>query len=148
MELGKSFFSITPEAFKAIYVNLAGRESLRMVYSQVSVTTKHKGIVASKFIRVDYRAALDGRDSHVQDPFGRDILNHFDFHNTVPLEDAKDWDLTSNAPATFALASSAKVGLVEFYFSVQHFLGLTTLSKDSYSQNVNGLEYRRVTESP
>lgn len=147
MELGKSFFSIAPEAFKAIYIDLAGRKTLCMVYSQVPVTTEHKGIVASEFIRVDYRAALYGLDSHVQDSFGRDIFNYLDFHHAVSLEDAKDGYFASSAPATFALASSTKVGLIEFYLSVQHFLWLTTLSKDSHSQNVSGLEHCRITES-
>src|SRR3990170_2475760 len=117
MELNKSFFSITPEAFKTINVYFTGCKQFTMINPQMSITTKHKRIIAFKFISVNNRATSNGFNCHIKYRLGCNIFNNINPYYPISLKNTKYWNLIPCASTTFTLASATKVRLIKFYLT-------------------------------
>lgn len=58
MELDKPFLDVAPETFNVVYVNFAAGKELFMVDVEMTITAKHKRVIAPEFVGVDDSAAL------------------------------------------------------------------------------------------
>jgi len=146
MKFHDSFFSIAPKAFKPINVHFASRESFLMVDLQMSIATKHKGIITPEFIRVYNRASSYGFNRHRQKRFSCNILNHFNQNSAVSLENSEYWNLVISSPSSFAFTSSTKITFIQFYLAVQKILRLLGIGYNSNPDNCNSLQNRWIAQ--
>ena len=107
-----SLFGPTPESFQAVDVYPASGEMLPMIDLQVPVATKHQGVIDPIAVGIDDAATAhlgDGQPQHRMSPHIGD-----DLHADLPLafQDAENRDLASSTTSSFALAATAKVGLI------------------------------------
>ena len=146
MKLGQPFLRIAPKTFQAVDIDLAGREALAMIDSQMPVSAEHQRIVAAEFVGIDNRAPADRLDRHVQQTLRRDISNDLDLHDAVSLENSEDGDLPGRASSAFPLASASEVGLVQLDLSVHQQLPIQ-VGQDRQAENGHGFEHGRITQS-
>src|SRR5574337_938665 len=146
MELNKSFFRITPEAFKSINVHFTRGKHLTMINPQMSIATKHKRIVAFKFIGIYDRAASDSLHSHSKDRFCSNILNDINLTPPVSLQNTEYRDFIIGAPSPFALTSTTKICLIKLYLTMKKFLGILIACYDGLSHNTYRLMHRWITK--
>ena len=146
MELNKSFFSITPEDFKTINVHFTRGKHFTMINPQMSIATKHKCIVAFKFIGVYDRAASDSLNSHIKDRFCSNILNDINLNHPVSLQNTEYRDFIIGTSTPFALTSTTKICLIKLYLTIKKFLGILIACYNGLSNNIYRLMYRWITK--
>jgi len=146
MMFNKSFFSITPEAFNTVNIDLTRGESLPVVYLQVPISTKHQRIIAFEFVCVNNRAPSNSLNGEVEQCFCCDILDYFNFYNSISFKDAKDRDLIECTPASFPFASTSKVGLIKLNLPLKEFFTFTVIGQDGHPDCINRFEYSRITK--
>src|SRR3972149_4656026 len=146
MELNKSFFSITPEAFKTINVYFTGCKQFTMINPQMSITAKHKRIIAFKFISVNNRATPNGFNCHIKYRLSCNIFNNITPYYPVSLKNTEHWNLIPVASTTFTLASATKVCLIKLYLTTKKIMGILIACYYSSSNNGYSFMYRWVTQ--
>lgn len=144
--LDESFLGVAPEALEAVDINLAPGESLAVIDLEVPVTAAHQGIIASEFIRVNDRSALHGFDREIHQGFSRHILDDFDLHPSVPLQEAKDGDFAPCTPTPSALASSPEIGLIQFDFPFK-LMKVLGLSQNGQAEEMGGPKGGGIADS-
>src|SRR3989337_2065986 len=115
MELNKSFFSITPEAFKTINVYFTGCKQFTMINPQMSITAKHKRIIAFKFISVNNRATPNGFNCHIKYRLYGNIFNNIDPYYPVSLKNTEYWALIHSSYRRLTLAHAITACLIKLY---------------------------------
>src|SRR3990172_9329066 len=146
MELNKSFFSITPEAFKAINVHFTRGKHLTMINPKMSIATKHKCIIAFKFISIHDRAASDSLNSHIKDRFCRNILNDINLNHPVSLQNTEYRDFIICPSTPLALTSTTKICLIKLYLTIKKFLGILIACYNGLPNNIYRFMYRWITK--
>src|SRR3989304_1596939 len=146
MELNKSFFSITPEAFKTINVYFTGCKQFTMINPQMSITAKHKRIIAFKFISVNNRATPNGFNCHIKYRLSCNIFNNINPYYPVSLKNTEYRNLIPGASTTFTLASATKVCLIKLYLTTKKIMGILIACYYSSSNNGYSFMYRWVTQ--
>lgn len=90
MMFNQSLFGVRPKTFQAININFSQSKTLTMVDPQMPISTKHQGIIASEFIRIDNTSSSDQFNGHVQKGFGSYVWNHIDFNHAITLQNAEN----------------------------------------------------------
>jgi hypothetical protein len=125
MVFDESLFSLTPETFNTVNVDLAGGKSFFMIDFKMPVTTKHERVIAFEFIGIDDRASSDSLHREIQKRLSPDVLDHLHFNNPVSLQDAENRDFVGCSTASFTLTPAAKVGLVELNLTLKKVRRIT-----------------------
>lgn len=146
MKLYKPLFSITPEALKSIDVDLAYGEAFAMVNPQMSVSAKHKGIIAFEFIGIHNRTSSDGFYCHLQNRFGSHIFKNLNLNNTVPLQNTENRDFIKGSPATFAFTFAAKIGFIKLYLAIKKIWRIYGISYNGNPNKSNCLKNSRIAQ--
>jgi len=147
MVLNESFFSITPESFNTINVNLARSKAFSMVNFEMSVTTKHQRVVALELIGINDGSPSDSLNREAQKCLGTNILYNIDFYDAIPLQDAKNRNFVGCATASFAFPSATEIGLIELNFPLKKTAGASIASYNGHSNDVHSLQNRGITQS-
>lgn len=142
MKFYNSLLCTTPEAFKAVNINLARSKSLFMVISQMPISTKHKSIIAFEFISVHNRASSDCFYSHRKKRLRGDVLYNIHSNNTISLENPEYRNLVISTSSSFSFASATKIGFIKLYRAVEKILGIFVICYNSNSNKSNGFQNR------
>ena len=146
MELHDSLFGITPESLKAINVYFSGRESSFMVDSQMTISTKHKGIITPKFIGIDNRSTSYCFNGHIHKRLSRNIPNDFNPNRSVSLVNTEYRHFPCCSPSSLSLAPPPKVAFIKFNLSFKKTIRVLGC-QDRQSNNSYGFQHRRITQS-
>jgi len=146
MKLDNSFFCITPEALKAVNVNLASGKSLLMIKPQMPVSTKHQSIIASEFISIHNRTPSYSFHRHRQKRFSRNILDNFNQNSPVSLENSEYRNLIISPSASLSFTSSSKIRFIKFYLAIQKILCLLGIGYNSNPDNGNSFKNRWIAQ--
>lgn len=146
MMFDEPFFGIAPEALETVDINPAPSKSLAVIDLEVPVTAAHQGIIATEFIGVNNRSSLHGLDRKIHQGLGRHVLDDFDLHPSLPLQEAKDRDFASCAPTPSALASSPEIGLIQFDFPFK-LVKVLGLSQNGQAEEMGGPQGGGVADS-
>ncbi len=146
MVLDESFFSIAPEAFNTINIDLAGCKELFMIDFKMPVATKHQRVITFEFIGVDDRSAPDSFNCEIQKCSGLDILDDLDLNDPVSLQDAENRDFVGSSTAPFAFASASEIGFVKFDFTPKEVILADRSSGNGHSDDIQGFEHRGVAQ--
>jgi len=147
MMLDQPFLGVGPEALKAVYIDLAGAEPSLMIDSQMPVAAEHQAVVAAEFVRIDNATPANHLDRHAQEGFGRDVGNDLDLNHSLTLENAEYRDFPGGSTSPVALAASAEIGLVQLDFSLEEELTILVGGRNTFPDQVESLEDRRVGQS-
>jgi hypothetical protein len=146
MKFYNSLLRITPEAFKAININLTRSKSLSMINSQMPISTKHKSIIASKFISVHNRASSHCFYSHRKKRLSSNVLYNIHSNSTISLENTEYRDLVISTSSSFPFAFSTKIGFIKLYLCIQKILGIFSICHNSNPEKSNGLQNRWIAQ--
>jgi hypothetical protein len=147
MKVGQPLFGVTPEPFQAVDVHLSGRKGFAVIDPQVAVAAKHQTVIAAELVGIDEAAATDGLDRLFQQAPGGNILDHLHANHAVSLVNAEYRHFRGRSPAPLALASAAKVRLVQLDFPGQKIGGIRSRGQNRIAQQVVRLQGRRITDS-
>jgi len=114
---------------------------------QMPVAAEHQTVVAAELVGIDDAAATDGLDRLFQQAPGRNIRDDLHSNHAISLVKAKHRHFRGRPPAPLALASAAKVRLVQLNFPGQKIRGIRGRDQDRIAQQVVRLQSRRVTDS-
>lgn len=90
-----------------------------MIDAQMTVSTKHKSIVASEAIGVNDGPSPDRLDCHIQDFLSGEVRHYLSLHHTVSLENTEDGNLSCGTTASLTLSAAPEVGFIHFDFAVK-----------------------------
>lgn len=139
MMLNQALLGKAPEPFKTVDVNLAsGIDLVSVVNLEMAVAAKHQGIVDMELVRVDNASPANFLHRHAYERIGLDVRNNLYVDESVPLQDAKNRDLSCSPAASFSFAPAAEVGLVELDFTTQKRFRIGCVSKNGGTDNHDG----------
>jgi len=147
MVLDQPLFSITPESFHPININLARGKAFSMVNFEMPVTAKHQGVIALEFIGIHDGSPPDRLDGEVQQCFRPDILYHRDLNDAIAVQDAEDRDFMGGAAPPLAPPSATEIGLIEFDLPLEKIAGSSIARYNGHPDDIHGLQNRGVTQS-
>ena len=149
MELDKPFLGITPKTLDAVYVNFAVGKELFMVDVDMTITAKHKRVVAPEFVGVDDSAAPHGFNSKVKKRARRNVMDGLDLNDAISLQNAENRDFSCCPSAALTLASAAEVTFVHLNPSSKKFGVAGTLGNgyNGCAYYSNTFQGSRVTKS-
>ena len=145
--LDQPLFGVGPEALQAVDVDLARTEPPLMIDSQMAVAAEHQAVITAESVSIDDASPPDHPDRHAQEGPGRDIGHDLDFNHPLALENAEYRDFAGGSTSPVALAPSAEVGLVRLDLSPEEELTIRAFGGNAFSDQVVGLEDRRVRRS-
>jgi len=146
MVLDEPFFSIAPEAFNTINIDLAGCKEFFMIDFKMPVATKHQRVITFEFIGIDDRSSPDSFHGEIQKCSGLDILDHLDLNNPVSLQDAENRDFAGSPTAPFTFASASEIGLVKFDFTLKEFIFPYCTAGNGHPDYTKGFEHRGIAQ--
>jgi len=140
------FFSVGPEALKAVDIDLSGAEPHLMVDSEMAVTAEHQRVVAMELVGINDAASTDHLNCHAQEGLGRDIGHNLDFDHPLALENAEYRDFTGCSPSTVAFSPASKIRLICLDFTPEEKRAILGRGCDTLPYQVERLEDRRVRQ--
>ena len=146
MELNDAFLGIAPETLKPINVYLTRREPFFMIDPQMTISTEHKGIVTSEFVRIHNRSSSDSFDRHAKQRLSSYVLNNLDPNRPISLVNTDNRDFPGCATSTLPFALAAKVTFVQFDLSSKKAIRVPVCN-DRQTNNRYRFENRWITES-
>ena len=147
MKLGQPLLGITPESFQAVDIHFAAGKPLAVIYPQMSIPAAHQRIITPELIGINNRSASYHPNRHLQQSTNRDIFDDFHTHYAVSLQNAKHRHFTDGSATPLALASAAKVALVQFNLTIHKILGILRRNKDRVTQQIIRLQGGGITYS-
>ena len=146
VELNKPFFSIAPEPFDTVDVDLAIAKMFTMVKIDMPVTTEHERIIAFEFVGINNAAAPDHLDRQIKQCLGFNILDHLHMDKAISLEDAEYGNLIKGPASSFTFALAPKVRFIHLNRPV-HPIWRYDIMPDGQSNDLNGLKDGRITQA-
>ena len=147
MVFDESLFSITPETFHTVDVDLAGGKPFFMVDFKMPIATEHERVVASEFIGIDDGTSSDGLDREIQKRLSPDILDDLYFNDPVSFQDAEYRDFVGRTTPSLTLSPATEVGLIELNFTLEKIPGITPARDDRQPDHVRCFEHRGITQT-
>jgi hypothetical protein len=106
---------VTPKSFNAVNVILGALvHQMSFMLHCMMLTQPFKGIVASELVRKIYRTLSRFLSDDGHEFLGGDSFNHSRVDSSIALQKAKNNAFTLRTTSALALASAAKVALVQF----------------------------------
>lgn len=143
----KSFFGVTPESLDSVDINFTGGEFSFMIDGQMSISTEHQRIIASKFIRINNGPSSYGLNGQGKQSFSTNILNHFNLDNPVPFQNAKYGNFVKCASASLAFSSATKVSLIKLNLTVKELMVSIGVGQNSHPDHINSPQCGRVAKA-
>ena len=118
-----------------------------MIHLQVPISAEHQAVVALELVGVDNGSSADLLDREPHQRFGRNIRNHGNLNNAVPLQDSEDGHFAGRPSSTFSLALAAKVSLIQFDLPAQQSLGIASVAQDRKTNGPHGFIHCPVRQT-
>ena len=139
MELVHPFFRITPEAVRAVHMNIAPAEFSFVIDGEVFVAAKHQRIIVSRSIRINVRTFPDGFHRQVANGLCTQVLKGLDFYQPFPVENIEDGKPGFGVSRAASLTSIFKMGFLRFRVTVQKRVTVSGVGSDRLPDEVKGL---------
>ena len=141
MRFDNSFFSITPETFKSIDVDLSSGKAFSMIYPKMSISTEHQGIITSEPIRINNRPSSYCFYCITEYFLSSDIFQDFNFYGSFPLKNTKHRNLIPGTSSSFPFTFTSKIGFICLYFTSKKKITIKAMSGDGHLDDIKCLQH-------
>jgi hypothetical protein len=137
--LYNTLLRITPKTLKSVDVYPPSRKILPMIDLKMTITTKHKGIIAFKFISIDNASPSHFFNSQIQHRLRSNIGDDLNEGSPLTLQDTENRDFSGCPSPPISFSSATKVGLINLYFTPKQHLRIFRVSHNRKTNSSNRL---------